>query len=228
MKIYFGDMLIMINIIIADDQVILRESLKQSIELDTNLNVVASAKNGKEAFELCHKFVTDVVLMDIQMPEYDGIEGTRLIKDKFNHIKILMLTSFQDEEFISQALSYGADGYLLKDVSSDMLKLAIKNVHMGIPVIHKNALAVLTKNFTRQDRTHLAVDLVSNHTNIRFTPRELEIISLVAKGKTNNEIAKDVCLSKGRVANIITDIFEKTGLNDRTELAIYAIRNGID
>lgn len=210
----------MINIIIADDQAILRESLKQLIELDNELKVLACAHNGKEAFDLCCKFVPDVILMDVQMPDCSGIEGTRLIKDKFNHVKILMLTSFQDEEFISQALSFGADGYLLKDVNHDMLKLAIKNVHLGIPVIHKNALAVLTKNLSCSNS-------LNSNSAIRFTPRELEIVSLVARGKTNKDIAKEVCLSCGRVANIITSIFEKTGLNDRTELAVFAIKNGI-
>jgi DNA-binding NarL/FixJ family response regulator len=215
----------MINIIIADDQTILRESLKQSIELDTDLKVIASAHNGKEALNLCHKFVPDVILMDVQMPECDGIEGTRLIKDKFNHVKILMLTSYQDEEYISQALNFGADGYLLKDVKPDMLKLAIKNVHLGIPVIHKDALAVLTKNMNTSNTSKSESDLGNNR--IRFTSREIEIMFLVAKGKTNRDIAKEVCLSKGRVANIITNIFEKTGLTDRTELAVFAVKNGI-
>jgi len=215
----------MINIIIADDQEILRESLKSLIMLEPEFEVVSLAQNGLEAFELCNKYKPDVVLMDVLMPSYSGLEGIKLIKEKFSDIKVLMLTSFEDQEYISKSLEYGADGYILKDINPEMLKLAIKCVYAGVPVIHKNALAVLTKSVSTTDTNDSKPENIKP--NITFTSKELEIIRLIAKGKSNTDIAKEIFLSKGRIANIITRIFEKTHLNDRTELAVYAIKNNI-
>lgn len=197
----------MINIIIADDQEILRESLKSLIMLEPDFKVVSVAQNGLEAFELCSKYMPDVVLMDVIMPSHNGLEGIKLIKEKFDSIKVMMLTSFEDQKYISKSLEYGADGYILKDINPEMLKLAIKCVYSGIPVIHKNALAILTKNVGTTDSNDCKHESVKQ--NITFTSKELEIIDLIAKGKSNTDIAKEVFLSKGRIANIITRIFEK-------------------
>jgi len=213
----------MINIIIADDKVILREGLRNVIEQEPELKVVAEAGNGKEAYKLCCEYMPDVVLMEIKMPEYSGIEGTRLIKSQYDSIKVLMLTSFEDESYISKALEFGAEGYMLKDIQPEMLRVAIKSVYSGIPVIHKNVLAVLKKNIKTVDNNGKN----SKETDIIFSKKELEIINLISKGKSNSDIAKEVLLSKGRVANIITNIFEKTGISDRTELAVFAIKNNI-
>lgn len=215
----------MINIIIADDQPILRESLKCLIEQEDNLKVIATAGNGNEALQLCNKSVPDVILMDVQMPNCNGIEGTRLIKEKYGSIKILMLTSFEDEKYISQALKFGADGYILKDIDPNMLRHAIRSVYNGMPIMHKNVLAILTKSINNSPGQNELPEVNKCENFICFTQRELEIMGLISKGKTNTDIAKEVCLSKGRVANIITNIFEKVGLNDRTELAVFAVKN---
>ena len=130
----------MIKVLIVDDQIILRESLKFIIEQDTDINVVGLAGNGAEAFSLCGKLKPDVVLMDIMMPDCDGVEGTRLIKSKYESIKVIILTTFNDEKNVSRAIKSGADGYVLKDISPEQLILAIKSVFNGFSIMQAKHL----------------------------------------------------------------------------------------
>src|SRR5690554_2342466 len=127
----------MIKVLIVDDQIILRESLKFIIEQDKDINVIGLAGNGKEAFSLCEQLNPDVVLMDIMMPKCDGVEGTRLIKSKYKEIKVIILTTFNDEGNVTRAIKNGADGYVLKDISPDQLILTVKSVFKGYSIMHQ-------------------------------------------------------------------------------------------
>lgn len=216
----------MIRVVMADDQVILRESLKFIIEQDKAISVIGVAANGKEAFDLCERLKPDLVLMDIMMPEYNGIEGTRLIKEKYPQIKILILTTFDDSDNVSKALQKGADGYILKDVKPEELIMAVKNVYQGFAVMHKSALSKMVANQpATAQAAFLSKDVLPGMPAIHLTEREISIVRLIVEGKNNKEIASELFLSEGTVKNIITTILEKLALRDRTQLAIYAIKH---
>ena len=135
----------MINVVIADDETILRESIKYRLNSDEGINIVGCAGNGYETIDLCEKGNVDVVLMDIKMPECDGIEATKIIKEKYRFIKIIILTTFTNDESFRAAISNGADGYLLKDVTPDILINAIKNVHSNLKIIHDDVFQMLSE-----------------------------------------------------------------------------------
>lgn len=211
----------MIKVLIVDDQLILRESLKFIIEQDSDIKVVGCACNGLEAVEFCKKNPPDVILMDIKMPVCDGIEGTKLIKSQFETVKIMVLTTFNDDENISKALKNGADGYILKDIMPDELILAIRSINKGLNIIHKNALNSVVRQFNAND----TVELQARSIKVDLTDREISIVELIVDGKSNKEIAAVLFITEGTVKNIITGILEKLELKDRTQLAVFAVRN---
>lgn len=215
----------MIKVIIIDDQVILRESLKFIVEQDPEIEVVGLGGNGKEALELCGKLAPDVVLMDIMMPICNGVEGTKLIKAKFNAIRVIILTTFNDEENISMAIKNGADGYVLKDIKPDELILAVKSVAKGFSIMHHTALDTVAKQIDND--TELTQPKQGPKSDINITDRELSIIRLIVDGKSNKEIASCIFITEGSVKNIITNILEKLNLKDRTQLAVFAVKNNI-
>ncbi len=215
----------MIKVLIVDDQVILRESLKFIVEQDPEINVVGLAGNGKEALNLCKELVPDVVLMDIMMPVCNGVEGTKLIKSQFRSIRVIILTTFNDDENISKAIKNGADGYVLKDIKPDELILAVKSVAKGFSIMHHTAMDTVAKQIDHENET--------NHhkqefkLDVNLTERELSIIELIVDGKSNKEIAAKIFITEGSVKNIITSILEKLSLKDRTQLAVFAVKNNI-
>ena len=215
----------MIKVVIIDDQVILRESLKFIVEQDPEIKVVGLGGNGKEALELCGELVPDVVLMDIMMPICNGVEGTKLIKAKFNKIRVIILTTFNDEENISMAIKNGADGYVLKDIKPDELILAVKSVARGFSIMHHTALDTVAKQIDND--TELTQPKQGLKSDINLTERELSIIKLIVDGKSNKEIASCIFITEGSVKNIITNILEKLNLKDRTQLAVFAVKNNI-
>jgi DNA-binding NarL/FixJ family response regulator len=214
----------MIRVVIADDQVILRDSLKFIIEQDSEINVLGCVGNGREAHELCGRQQTDLVLMDIIMPVCDGIEGTRLIKSSYGNVKVLILTTFNDEENIANALKNGADGYVLKDVRPEELILAIKSVASGLGIIHRDAFNTVVKQFSTSSENN-AVKACS--VQVDLTEREKDIIRLIVDGKDNKEIASTLFIAEGSVKNVITGILSKLKLKDRTQLAVFAIKNNL-
>jgi len=187
-----------------------------AFEQSPDIEVIACAGNGMEALLLCEKLAPDLVLMDIAMPDCDGIEGTRLIKEKYNNIKVIILTTFIDEEKISQAIKNGADGYVLKDISTAELITTIKNSFANLRVIHQNVLDMLKNQFKKEDNDILVYN---------FTDQEKTIIKMIVNGRNNKEIASVVHLSEGRVRNIVTEILNKLKLESRTQLAVYAIKH---
>ena len=214
-----------IKVLIADDIQILRQGLKAVLEQDEGIQVVTVAENGKEAFEKCAAYQPDVVLMDMRMPDYDGAYGIRSIKDRHPHIKVLVLTTFDDEETIDKAVSSGADGYILKEMSDEKVIASVKSVYAGISVFGSGVYQTM-RNRLEEGKT--AAGSSPQKPDLDFTSREQEVIKLVAQGYDNKEIAASLFLAEGTVRNQISKLLEKVELKDRTQLAVYAVKHGLD
>ncbi len=210
----------MIRVIIADDQKLLSESLKTIIENDPDISVIDCVENGQQAFERCKEQDVDLVLMDIRMPVCDGITVSKLIKENCPHIKVLILTTFEDDKSIYDALKSGADGYILKDITPEELIQAVKNTVKGFGIFSKNPYSSLVNNINAETKEEVTVVK-----DFEFKERDVEIMKMVAKGMTNKDIAQRVCLSVGRVKNIISEILSKLDLADRNQLASYVHKN---
>ncbi|UPW84433.1 response regulator transcription factor [Lysinibacillus sp. Ag94] len=210
------------RILLVEDQTIVRNGLKMMIEQDETLQITAEASNGREALQLLEKVYVDLVLMDIRMPEMCGIEATKHIRSHFPNIKILILTTFDDEEYAYQTLKDGASGFLVKSSEPAKLIASIHSVLDGGMVIQEDVAAKLMPRLLQQTPTKVTTTQLST-----LTERELTIIQLIGEGKTNKEIADSLFLSVGTVKNHLTHILQKLELRDRTQLAIYAVRNGI-
>ncbi len=207
-----------IRVIIADDSLIFRETITALLAQDPEISVVAVAGNGCEAYQLSKQHKPDIVLMDIRMPECDGIEGTKLIKGHFPGIKVIIFTTFEDRDYITEALLQGAEGYVLKDSGQDHIRMVIKSVKKGYPVFHEKALDTMVQSISETQVEKAEIDL---------TETEQEILSYVVEGKSNREIGVLLRLSEGRIRNIISELFERTNTTDRTQLAVFAVRNDL-
>ena len=214
----------MIRVVIADDQPVIREGIKFIIEQSAEIEVAGCAGNGREAFELCEKLKPDLVLMDIVMPVANGVEGTKLIKTKYNTIKVIILTTFNDDENIYQAFKNGADGYLLKDIEADELILTIKSIAKGLRVMHGGAFDAVVKRLGPENDLE---EIKGGTPDVDLTEREKIILQLIVYGKSNKEIASALCLSEGSTRNMISNLLAKLQLKDRTQLAVYAVKNNI-
>jgi DNA-binding NarL/FixJ family response regulator len=208
-----------IRILLVEDQAIVRQGLKMMIEQDEQLKVVAEAEHGLKAIEIMEKTIVDLILMDIRMPVMNGVEATKKIKKRWPDAKILILTTFNDEEYAVQTLKDGASGFLLKTSEPAKLIDAIHSCMKGGMSIHEDVAAKMVPKLLEKPKKEMV--------NIPLTPRELAIVKLVGEGKTNKEIANDLHLSIGTVKNHMTQILNKLGLRDRTQLAIYAIKHDI-
>lgn len=205
------------RILITDDDTLIRESLKILLNLEEDIEVVGTASNGQEAFELCRKHSPDIVLMDIRMPVMDGVLGTKLIKDTFKHIKVIILTTFKDDEYIKEAVKNGAEGYILKNQSSDSIIESLRTVYKGNTVFERNVAETLS-SMLRDDRR-------KSPESFGITQREFDILSLIAEGLSNKEISEKLFLSDGTVRNYVTALLEKLNMRDRTQLAIFFLKN---
>ena len=208
-----------IRLIIADDEMLIRTGLKIMLEASGNVEVLALAENGRAAFEACTMHRPDVVLMDIRMPESNGIEGTKLIKEAFPEVKVLIVTTFQDTEYIVEAVQNGASGYLLKDSSPDAILDGIKVALSGKVVMDTVISEALLTNTSVEKEERFDAEKWG------LTTREVELIAQVAKGLSNKEIAQTLFLSEGTVKNNISTILSKLELRDRTQLVIFAYDN---
>lgn len=211
----------LIRLLLADDDYFIRESLKVLLGLDSGIRVTGTASNGQEALELLEAGTpADVVLMDIRMPECDGVEGTGLIKARFPEIQVLMLTTFDDDEYIIQALQNGASGYLLKNVPPERIIQGIKTVHNGDMLIHPDIARKLTGLLrpSPTSQTHHPIEAYG------LTRMELAVAEAISEGLSNKEIAAKLFLSEGTVKNYVTDILGKLNLRDRTQIAIFMLK----
>lgn len=207
-----------IKLLIVDDEKLIREGLKVMLSLFDDIEVVGTLENGYKALEFCKANEVDVVLMDIRMKDCDGVMGTRLIKEQFSKIKVLILTTFKDKEYINEALKYGAFGYLLKDSSYDVIYEGIKAAYKGNMVVHPDVATEMLKG----------KDIVKNNIEkFSLSEKEIKIIENIGNGLTNKEISEVLFLSEGTIKNNITSILSKLELRDRTQIAIFAFKNGI-
>lgn len=215
----------MIKVLIVEDQKIVRECLRDTINKDNDLKVIGCSENGKEALKVCEREIPDVVLMDIGMPVCNGIECTKLLKAKYSNIKIIILTIFEDDLNVLNALNNGADGYVLKDISPEELILTIKSVVAGLSIMNKNAFdSVLNQANLKTPSPPL---LSNSLAGVNLTERELTAIRLIVNGKDYKEMASILHLSEGSVRNLISDILQKLDLKDRVQLAVYAVKNDL-
>ncbi|MGD6777359.1 MULTISPECIES: response regulator transcription factor [Bacillaceae] len=212
----------MINILLAEDQALVRQGIKMMIEQHPSFRVVAEVANGKEAVDAYEKHLVDLVLMDVRMPVMTGIEATKVIRQRDPKAKVLILTTFADDEYAMEALRLGALGYLLKDADAANLLSSIEScLNGGISIDASVAGKVVPRLINRPGQAPSSMEMVE------LTSRERSILQLVGEGKNNQEIAEALYLSIGTVKNHVTVILQKLGLRDRTQLAIFAIRNGV-
>ncbi|MFC5700760.1 response regulator [Cohnella faecalis] len=223
----------MIHVLLADDDPFIRESLKLILGLNQDLSVVDTCTNGEEAFQAIGRFErVDVVLMDIRMPECDGVEGTRRIKQAYPDVKVLILTTFDDDEYIIEALRNGASGYLLKNISPDRIIDGIKTVHQGNLLIHPDIAAKLTSfiggpaSASALSSTAASASAVTARplSDFGLTPSEQAVVEKIADGLSNKEIAQQLYLSEGTIKNYVTEILGKLNLRDRTQIAIFYLK----
>ena len=213
----------MIKVLIADDQQLIRESLRLYLENTGDFSVVATAGNGKEVLEVIEKDVPDIILMDIRMPILDGVECTKLCKKQNPDIKIIILTTFDDDEYVYNALKYGASGYLLKGIALEQLSEAIKTVYSGQAMINPDIASKVLQLFYKMANEGNTM-VAAGRTSENLTETEWKIIRQVEKGLSNKEIAGTLFLSEGTVRNYISTILDKLDLRDRTQLAIWAVQ----
>ncbi len=215
----------MIKVIIADDQELIRQSLSFVLDAQEDITMVGTASNGRETIELVRNKRPDVVLMDIRMPEVDGVECTRLIKSAYPQIKVIILTTFDDDEYVFNALRYGASGYLLKGVSIAELANDVREVVKGGSIIMPGIASKALQMFARMAQGSMQIRVDEKQT-ADLQENEWKIIREVGCGLSNKEIAAALCLSEGTVRNYLSGILSKLDLRDRTQLAIWSVQTG--
>jgi len=209
-----------VTVMIVDDHEMVRNGAKGYLEVQPEITVVAEAESGAEAVRLAREYVPDVVLMDLVMPGMDGVEATRKVKDISPRTQIIILTSFHEDEHIFPALQAGAISYLLKDVKAAELVEAIRKASKGEATLHPRVASRLIKQFSRgePDRSTPFTEL---------TEREVEVLTLIARGLTNQKIADELVISIGTVKGHVSNILSKLHLADRTQAAVYAWQKGV-
>ena len=208
-----------IRVLLVDDHELVRQGVASMLAKADDLTVVGEARTGREAIEAARKELPDVVLMDVRMPDMDGLEATRRIKEERPRTAVIMVTMHDNPAYLREAVRAGAAGYLLKDVSKDELLDAIRQVATGGAFIESQMLKGMLSEMKPQGPVPAAAR--------NLTKREREILSLVAEGMSNREIAERLVLSPETVKSHVAAILEKLGVSDRTQAAIYAVRNGL-
>ena len=216
-----------IKVVIVDDIQILRQGLKAVLEQDESIEVVALAENGKEAYEKCNAYQPDVVLMDMRMPDYDGAYGIRRIKGEMSQVKVLVLTTFDDDETINKAVSSGADGYILKEMQDEKVIASVKSVYAGMSIFGSGVYQSM-RNQMGESIAMTSEKEQKKEMQMEFSERECILLKLVAQGYDNKEISTKMYLAEGTIRNQISKLLEKLALKDRTQLAVYAVKNGLD
>jgi DNA-binding NarL/FixJ family response regulator len=216
----------MIRVLIADDQELIRDSLSYMLDTYSMIKIVGTAKNGLEAIDAAVSLKPDIILMDVRMPVMDGIRAMETIRGKDPSIKIIVLTTFDEDEYIFESIKQGASGYLLKNCSTDKLASAIEDVY--------NGKALLTPEITKKVFNLFSDMAKSVYTSVNkdalpdsITKNELKIIKLTGMGYSNKEINYELKMSEGTVRNYISSILQKLDLRDRTQIAIFAVQNGL-
>ena len=209
------------KILICDDQAVIRDGLELLLNLEKDFQVVGLAQDGAQAIDLAAEKSPDLVLMDLKMPGLNGIEATRQIRSRFPQIKILVLTTYDDDEWVFDAIRAGADGYLLKDTPREQIISAVRGTFLGKSYIDPGVAGKLLHQVSSNQKqpSSLLTD--------RLTDRETDVLRLLAKGLNNNEIASQLHLSEGTVRNHVSAILDKLNVSDRTQAAVIAIQHGL-
>ncbi|MBZ9685598.1 response regulator transcription factor [Clostridium estertheticum] len=213
----------MIKVIVIDDQSLMRDGLEIILNSDSDLKVVACGENGKEAIELSERFIPDLVLMDLRMPIMGGVEATKIIKNNLPNVKILLLTTFEDEKDIIEAMNSGASGYIFKDIEKVKLIESIKECAKGSFIMPSKVAAVLAKHAVNKKQQ---APLKEKFKVLNLTDREIEIAVMITQGFTNRQIASALYITDGTVKNYVSSIYSKTGINDRIKLALFFKEKG--
>jgi len=216
----------MIKVLIVDDQEIIRQSLEFMLNSKVNIEVVGTAVDGRDAISKVRQVETDVVLMDIRMPEMDGIESMKIIKEYCPKTKVIILTTFDDDEYIYDSLKNGANGFLLKGVSIVELVKAIEVVHLGGAMMDSSVSSKVLALFAQMAKSDLLFK-VEDRDYKDLANNELKIIQAIGQGLSNKEISKRLNFTDGTVRNYISSILKKLDLRDRTQIAIFAIQSSI-
>jgi len=213
----------MINVILVDDQQIVREGIKMILSLDDEINVLREAENGRQLLEILQETRPDVILMDVRMPIMDGVEATRIVKERHNDIKVIILTTFNEDEYIFKGIKNGADGYILKDAGSEDIIKAIKTAYNGNMLLNPEVASKIVRAFNSLSiDKQTTSELKKQKKKLELlTQREMDVAKLVAQGKSNKDICHILFLTEGTIKNYLTKIFEKLELTSRTELALF-------
>ena len=216
-----------IRVLLADDQSLIREGLRLVLELQPDIRVVGEASNGRELLAMMAHTPADVVLMDVQMPFMDGIEATRAIRNAYPQVKVIILTTFEKDEYIFDGIRAGAIGYLLKDTTSDKLAQAIRSAVQGESVLQPSVARKVLTEFTRLSDKEAQPAAANARLIEPLSTRQLDVLAHLAKGKSNREIAAALFLTEGTVKNHLTSILGKLGVRDRTQAALKARELGL-
>lgn len=208
-----------INVVIADDHAMVREGLKQILELDGAIKVIGEASDGYECLNLVNKLNPDIILLDINMPNLDGLQVLKIMRQQKMMHKVIVLTIHNDVDYLIKALDVECNGYVLKDSDSDTLKNAIMTVYSGETFIEPQLTQLLNSNLAKRD--------VMKEKLNELTKREIEVLKLVANGMLNKEIAATLSISERTVKNHVSNIFRKIEVSDRTQAAVFAIKNNL-
>ncbi|MHC0038356.1 response regulator transcription factor [Pseudoneobacillus sp. C159] len=211
----------MTKIMIVDDQAMVREGLRMILSLHEEIEIIGEAQNGEELLGLLTGQLPDVILMDIRMPVMDGIEALKVVKETYPSVKVIILTTFNEDEFIFNGLKYGADSYILKDSNSKEIIKAIKAVCEGVMLLHSEVSSKISKVLHAMNHFPTSENKVKEQLDNVLTAREIEVVELVMEGKSNKQIASSLFLTEGTVKNYISRILDKLELNNRTELVLY-------
>jgi DNA-binding NarL/FixJ family response regulator len=208
-------MSIVVRVLVVDDQQLVRDGIASLLSIQPGIAVVGTAANGREAVEQAHATTPDVVLMDVRMPVLDGVEAVEVLRRELPSCRVVMLTTFDDEDYVVRALRAGASGYLLKDRPAADLADAVRLAYAGVAQLDASVTA------------RLASTLDERAAPVPLTARELDVLRLVARGATNREIAAQLYLGEGTVKNHVSRILGRLGLRDRTQAALYARDHGL-
>jgi NarL family two-component system response regulator LiaR len=214
-----------IKVMLVEDHALVREGTRELLDQENDLQVLVEAGDGEEAVRLAAEHSPDVIIMDIAMPKLNGIEATKQIKATNPAIAILVLTAYDDDQYIFAFLEVGAAGYLLKDATMNDLIRAIRAVHAGESVLHPTVARKVINYFARHTDKRHADDHDKSGTD-HLTDREMEVLKLAAKGMTNREIATELTISTRTVQVHLSNVFSKLGVGSRTEAVLYALRKG--
>ena len=213
----------MIRVGIAEDQVLVRDALAKLLNYSEDIEVVFTAENGEIALKEINNSVIDVLLLDIQMPVMNGVSVIKELNRIKSKLKVLILTTFEDEEYISEAMANGAKGYLLKESGLDEIEKSINQIYLGGVYMDPKVAGIYVNYVNQKEKPKFEIE----NNLIPLSDRELDVVNAVAEGLNNKEIANKLFLSEGTVKNHITHALNKLNLRDRTQLAIYAIKRGL-